>query len=386
MKIIKKSLTKLTVLVLLASLVISCSVLAREMPSSIDNVEEISVGSEGQDGSMSQNATLFQESTAEPRTKTTVNTYYYHHDHLGGTSLVTDKNGEIVQALDYYPYGQTRIDEQSADFDSDNKYTSQKLDPESGLYYYNSRYYNQDIGRFLSLDPMALNQPEGFLGDPQQLNMYGYARNNPLMFNDPDGEALGFLAILGVVLFGVFFDDIAPAQAPAEESQAVSSDNDSKTVGEVISPAWDGMPTWVQLVSLGVLTQGRSIVKSQARKWVRSLTRKVTKTLKNSADDIIRLWGRPETLTRHFDDHGADFGAVDEEDYIRKAGKFFSDSQEKNLPTAVNEEGIIKVYDSETNTFGSYNPDGTIKTFYKPTRGQEYWNDQIKDGFELINE
>jgi pyocin large subunit-like protein len=42
----------------------------------------------------------------------------------------------------------------------------------------------------------------------------------------------------------------------------------------------------------------------------------------------------------------------------------------------VDTDGTIRVYDPKTNTFGSYNADGTSKTFYKPTRGRAYWDDQ----------
>jgi len=327
--------------------------------------------------------------SAVQRVKTSIDAYYYHQDHLGGTSVITDESGNPVQVLDYFPFGSTRIDDQAESYDSESKYTGQKLDAESGIYYYNARYYNQDIGRFLSQDPLALNAPEYFVGDPQQLNMYAYTRNSPLMFNDPKGEALGLLMLAGIVLFGVFFEDIAPANAPAEGDEVVSSGDGSKTIGEVVSPTWDSMPTWTQLVALGVLTQGRSIVKSQAKKWVRGLAKKVSKTLRNNADDALRLWGRPSTLTKHFDDHGADFGAIDEEDYVKKAAKFFSNSQEKNLPTKVDKSGVIRIYESETNTFASYNPDGTVKTFFKPDPAKhdfdtnlEYWEDQAG---ELIN-
>lgn len=122
-----------------------------------------------------------------PKTKTTIETFYYHHDHLGGTSVVTDEEGEVVEVIDYYPYGESRIDEQFGNFESSKKFTGQEEDLESNLYYYNSRYYNQDIGRFLSPDPAAFNNPENFLTDPQQLNLYSYARNNPMRFIDPFG-------------------------------------------------------------------------------------------------------------------------------------------------------------------------------------------------------
>jgi pyocin large subunit-like protein len=87
-------------------------------------------------------------------------------------------------------------------------------------------------------------------------------------------------------------------------------------------------------------------------------------------------WGRPETLADHFNRHGADFGATSAENYAQQASRFLQESQARGLPTKIDANGIIRVYDPATNTFGAYNPNGTTATFFKPTRGQSYWNSQ----------
>ena len=87
------------------------------------------------------------------------------------------------------------------------------------------------------------------------------------------------------------------------------------------------------------------------------------------------VWGRPDTLRRHFDDHGSDFGSRSSDEYAQQAANFLVDSQRRGLPTKIDSKGIIRVYDPETNTFGAFNPDGTTRTFYKPKRGIDYWND-----------
>lgn len=95
------------------------------------------------------------------------------------------------------------------------------------------------------------------------------------------------------------------------------------------------------------------------------------------------LWGNSKTLADHFRRHGADFGAKTADDYVQQASRFFQRSQLDNLPTKVDSAGVIRVYDPKTNTFGSFNPDGTIKTFYKPDpalhkypTNLDYWNAQ----------
>jgi len=65
--------------------------------------------------------------------------------------------------------------------------------------------------------------------------------------------------------------------------------------------------------------------------------------------------------------------------YASQASQFLQDSQVDGLPTKIDAEGVIRVYDPDTNTFGAYNPDGTTRTFFQPT-SPNYWAGQ--PGFE----
>jgi pyocin large subunit-like protein len=87
------------------------------------------------------------------------------------------------------------------------------------------------------------------------------------------------------------------------------------------------------------------------------------------------MWGRPETLQDHFNRHGKDFGSRSPGEYAQQAADFLVDAQRRGLPTKIDGKGVIRVYDPETNTFASYNPNGTTATFFKPKRGIDYWND-----------
>ncbi len=66
------------------------------------------------------------------------------------------------------------------------KFTGKERDSESGLDNFGARYYSSPMGRFTSVDPIWVKIDR--LLDPQRLNLYAYARNNPLAFLDPDGE------------------------------------------------------------------------------------------------------------------------------------------------------------------------------------------------------
>ncbi len=65
-------------------------------------------------------------------------------------------------------------------------FTGKERDAESGNDYFGARYYASTMGRFMSPDPVWINPKR--MVDPQRLNLYAYARNNPLRFIDPNGE------------------------------------------------------------------------------------------------------------------------------------------------------------------------------------------------------
>jgi RHS repeat-associated protein len=124
---------------------------------------------------------------------------YVHPDHLGSTNVVTNASGTVVQTLDYFPYGGLRI-ESGTDV-STRKYIGERYDQNTDLNYFNARYYQSSRGQFLSQDPtfLALGNPAAvnalskvdqsiLLSDPQALNSYSYALNNPIRFKDKDGK------------------------------------------------------------------------------------------------------------------------------------------------------------------------------------------------------
>jgi len=109
-------------------------------------------------------------------------TYYYSADHLGSTTLVTDSHGNLKQQIHYDPFGD--IFSTEGDSPVHHKYTAQENDPETGLNFYQARYYDPVLGRFISPDSMVPNAM-----DPQSLNRYAYVRNNPVNYADPTGHS-----------------------------------------------------------------------------------------------------------------------------------------------------------------------------------------------------
>jgi len=118
---------------------------------------------------------------------TTEHIFYFHHDNLGSTRLMTDGAGKIVMDQDYQPFGGdlARKDQVEVynEIGVEYKYTGQKEVVSIGLYYYGARYYDPSIGRFITEDSYP-----GEIANPQSQNLYLYVVNNPLRYIDPTGN------------------------------------------------------------------------------------------------------------------------------------------------------------------------------------------------------
>jgi RHS repeat-associated protein len=105
--------------------------------------------------------------------------YFYHSDHLGNTSYVTDGSGEVYQHVEYFAFGETFVDEHSNTDAIPYLFNGKELDEETGLYYFGARYYDPRTSTWASVDPMAEKMP-GW-------SPYNFGFDNPLRYMDPTG-------------------------------------------------------------------------------------------------------------------------------------------------------------------------------------------------------
>ena len=167
------------------------------------------------------------------------------------------------------------------------------------------------IARYYNPDTgvfLSLDSVRGDVTNPISMNGYNYANNNPVMMVDSDGE-------------------------------------------------------WAQYVVTGAYFVYK-IYK------INKKTKKVTKSTTKINIKSSTKWADPKKLQDHYERHGKPFNAVDAYDYAMKANKFYKNRHKYEID--VDKKGIIRVYDKDTNTFGSYNKDGTTKTFFKPGP-KDYW-------------
>ncbi|MCL4514279.1 MAG: RHS domain-containing protein [Firmicutes bacterium] len=107
---------------------------------------------------------------------------YYHNDQLGSPMALTDNTGKVIWSQDYLPYGED-LNENVQGGDTRFKFDGKEQDEATGLYYFNARWYDPDLGRFVTEDSYA-----GDPNDPQTLNLYAYVLGNPLKYVDPTGN------------------------------------------------------------------------------------------------------------------------------------------------------------------------------------------------------
>jgi RHS repeat-associated protein len=119
---------------------------------------------------------------------------YFHTNLVNSTSVQTNSNGEVSTTVEYEPFGEISSLTGSDNFRA--KFSGKELDHETGLYYFESRYYDPTLGRFISSDDRL---GAGF-GEPDAQNRYAYVLNNPINRIDPSGHLSGWALFGSIVM------------------------------------------------------------------------------------------------------------------------------------------------------------------------------------------
>ena len=101
-------------------------------------------------------------------------TYYHHINHLGTTEAITDENGNIVWEAEFEAFGTVLNKNGTKLFTA--SYTGKLYDEDIGMYYFNARWYNSELGRFITSDPIR-----------DGIDWWNYCNGNPISYTDPNG-------------------------------------------------------------------------------------------------------------------------------------------------------------------------------------------------------
>jgi pyocin large subunit-like protein len=99
-----------------------------------------------------------------------------------------------------------------------------------------------------------------------------------------------------------------------------------------------------------------------------------------------RTWGSSvgfadqRRLDEHYEKHGAEFGRITKQDYLRQAQLLRDAKPVDPILEAVRRDGVTTRYDRQTGAFIAFNPNGVIRTFFKPNDGERYWRRQAERG------
>ncbi len=120
--------------------------------------------------------------------------FFYHPDHLGSSSFITNLEGEVVQHIEYVPFGEVFIEERNNVWNTPYLFNAKEFDEETGMYYYGARYYEPRLSLWMSTDPRE--------EDDVNISTYAYCGDNPIQFKDPDGDIFGVDNVIGAIVSG----------------------------------------------------------------------------------------------------------------------------------------------------------------------------------------
>ena len=190
---------------------------------------------------------------------------YFITDQVDSVNLILDDAGKVLTTTQHLPYGETFVHRGDTDFVP--KFNSQELDKESGLYYFNARYYEAEIARFTSADTVIDGEY-----DTQGWNRFSYTKGNPILYKDPTGHVVDTIVDIASVLYDVGsaikhgVDYIKAKKDSKEEAQAKENLKEDATaliadVGASAIPGLTGAGAAVRAGKSGAVKKvGKAVV------------------------------------------------------------------------------------------------------------------------------
>ncbi len=296
---------------------------------------------------------------------------WLHGDHLGSVSVVTNGLGALVSRQEYTPWGEVRTGgtgNTGTAMQTSLDFTGQRRDS-TGLLFYNARFYDPAIGRFVSADSIVPKPT-----NPQSLNRYSYVKNNPVGLTDPTGhEDIDGGGTGGGLPYVPRFADpdqdalyVVLAVAVGAEYAAVVV-----TIAALVGAVW--------LMQQCAMTDCLQVlVDTVAQGWGATVDL-VNNMLHASQSGDIDVtdpdqflgadFGTEKLREEHFRDHGAELGYNDIDDYVEGAERMLSEHDRDEISKVRERDGAIIKYNRRTGELVIGHKDGSIGTYIEAGAG-----------------
>jgi RHS repeat-associated protein len=341
--------------------------------------------------------------------------FYLLGDHLGSTAITASSSGAFYSELRYKPFGETRYNGGATP--TTYRFTGQRQDSYIKLYYMGARWYDDELGRFISPDTIV-PQP----GNPQDLNRFSYTRNNPLKYVDPSGHSCVYVdghvdcsqasavtsgntltvdantsgapnqlaspvpaAVLNIGIVAYDPSD-APIILPAWANQSPPSETEIKiwravmwAYGAVgaIGGAAVGAQNSGGADSYMAMPSGQAVLGDQNPQQLLNASLGTMAGTGGSWQPTGFASGKLEV---HFTQHSKEWGPgnITMASYEKRAYSLLSTNIGGDILGFTTKGGWVFRYNQRTNELATAKPDGTIETLFRPRRGMEYYLEQVE--------
>jgi len=279
--------------------------------------------------------------------------WFYHYDEAGNVILITDKNGGLIKHFEQDAWGNDLNGTFATAQNIRQHQTGKYLDETTGLYFFGARWYDPNIGRFISVSPLSP------LGEEE----YGYCKNDPISFYDQDGFE-GLPITRGTDLIREYLPDsdelIITGWNPDKAYNAIRLIEQGTACAIELS-----VQTPDDLVGLGIIAS----ISRYGSRAINSLSK-------------IQIWSSKKALNsvenalHHWNQHKREFPNLQNSlQYVQAARAFFLFRPQGTL-MKVRKNGDILLFNPQSNIFAVYTKEGVPRTMFKPKNGINYWHTQ----------
>lgn len=290
------------------------------------------------------------------------------------TRLVRTETNYFHNLADSMAYEEMGIDKYVYVAVLDNR-TSEICQEQDGKVY---KYSEKEIGvNFPPLHPNCRSTTRGYLGEDAEKDLQRRARNPITGKNEVIGN-IGYkdwynqnVGTYGTEKVEIAYKKVKNASVDRKQFEDYKKyvEKDIKNIDVFKDIKYNNPEKWKNVKSYVSLS----------RKGEMPSTLNLNKyddNMQNKNWEVVDF--SPKRVDAHVDKHLSEFGDITKEEYIDNARKLLNTKISEDILGFTNENGFVFRYDKNKNEFATSKPSGIIETYYKPKKGMEYWEEQVK--------